>query len=222
MLAPASVNECAELTYLAFDLAEKYRNVVEILTDGAISQMIEKCTLPPAKEHDIDKFDWTLTGKPLGVKKNKMNNLTNIIGHPAYSEMMLNKFKTMFSEEQRWESVMTDDAELMLVAYGISSRVCKTAVREARAAGIKLGLIRPITVWPFPRKAFENLPESVKGFVTVEMSISSQMGEDIMMAAKNSKPLYGCLTNVNIPKAKEIVDFCLDVLAGKVEPMEVI
>lgn len=222
VLAPASVNECAELTYLAFDLAEKYRNVVEILTDGAISQMIEKCTLPPAKEHDIDKFDWTLTGKPLGVKKNKMNNLTNIIGHPAYSEMMLNKFKTMFSEEQRWESVMTDDAELILVAYGISSRVCKTAVREARTAGIKLGLIRPITVWPFPRKAFENLPESVKGFVTVEMSISSQMGEDIMMAARNSKPLYGCLTNVNIPKAKEIVDFCLDVLAGKVEPMEVI
>lgn len=70
--------------------------------------------------------------------------------------------------------------------------------------------------------AFENLPESVKGFVTVEMSISSQMGEDIMMAAKTANRLYGCLTNVNIPKAKEIVDFCLDVLAGKVEPMEVI
>lgn len=222
VLAPASVNECAQLTYEAFDLAEKYRNVVEILSDGGICQMIEKCTLPPAKEHDIDKFDWTLTGKPLGAKKTKHNNLTNRIGHEAYGELMSGKFAEMFENEQRWEEFFTDDAELVLVAYGISSRVCKTAVRQARGAGMKLGLLRPISVWPYPRKGFAKMPDCVKGYVTVEMSISSQMGEDILLATRHTKPLYGYLTAVNIPTAEGIIGRCGDILAGKVEPMEVL
>ncbi|MCH3950487.1 MAG: 3-methyl-2-oxobutanoate dehydrogenase subunit beta [Acidaminococcus sp.] len=222
VLAPASVNECAQLTYEAFDLAEKYRTVVEILSDGAISQMIEKCTLPEPKEHDINQYDeWTLQGRPLNGRHVKHNNYTNRIGHPAYTKMMREKYKAMFENEQRWEEVETKDAELVLVAYGISSRVCKSAVREARKNGMKIGLIRPISVWPYPRKAFEKMPDSVKGYVTVEMSISSQMGEDILLAMKHSKPLYGYLTAVNIPTTEGIVDFCKDVLAGKVEAMEV-
>lgn len=222
VLAPASVDECASLTYEAFELAEKYRNVVIILSDGAISQMIEKCSLPEPYEHDMDKFDWALSGKPLGERKNKATNLDRTIGYEAYEKLMKEKFSTMFNDEQRWEELMTEDAELILVAYGISSRVCKSAIRMARKEGIKLGLIRPISVWPYPRKAFENLAESVKGLVTVEMSISTQMGEDILLASKFQKPLYGYLTAANIPTPEGLISYCKDILAGTVEPTEVL
>ncbi len=222
VLAPASVQECADLTYLAFDLAEKYRNVVEILSDGAICQMIEKVYLPEAKEHDMDKFDWTLTGKPRDQKKNKAYNLSYYMGYEKYNAYMREKIETMYREEQRWESFMTEDAELVLVAYGISSRVCRTAVRQARKNGMKLGLIRPITVWPYPRKALEAMPESVKGYVSVEMSLTSQMGEDILIATKYSKPLYGYLTSKDLPTAEGIIDYCKEVMEGRIQPMEVL
>ena len=221
VFAPASVDECAQLTYLAFDLAEKYRNVVIILTDGAVSQMIEKCRLPGRKEHDIDQFDWTLSGKPLGAKKNKLNNMTNIIGHSDYQKYLFEKYAEMFENEQRWESLGVEDAELLLVAYGISSRVCKTAVMEGRKKGIKLGLIRPITVWPFPRKAFEKIPDSVKGFVTVEMCVATQLGLDVELTSKGRRALYSYLTGVNIPTAEGILAFCESILSGKQKPTEV-
>lgn len=222
VLAPASVDECASLTYEAFELAEKYRNVVIILSDGAISQMIEKCRLPEPYEHDIDKFDWTLSGKPLGEKKNKVTNLDRTIGVEAYEEIVKNKFTTMFNEEQRWEEVQTSDAELILVAYGISSRVCKSAVKMARKKGMKLGLIRPISVWPYPRKAFDDIPDHMKGYVTVEMSISSQMGEDVLLACKHKRPVYGHLTAVRVPTPEGIIRCCKEILEGKAEPMEVL
>lgn len=222
VLAPASVQECADLTYEAFDLAEKYRNVVEILSDGAICQMIEKCYLPEPHEHDMDKFDWTLTGKPRDARKNKAYNLSYYMGYEAYDKYMREKIEAMFENEQRWESFMVEDAELVLVAYGISSRVCRSAVRQARKEGMKLGLIRPITVWPYPRKAFKDVPESVKGYVTVEMSITSQMGEDILLATEFKKPLYGCLTSKELPTVEGIIDRCRDILAGKIKPMEVL
>ena len=222
VLAPASVQECADLTYLAFDLAEKYRNVVEILSDGAICQMIEKVFLPEEKEHDMNKFDWTLTGKPREQKKNKAYNLSYYMGYEAYNKLMRDKFKEMHDNEQRWESFQVEDAELVLVAYGISSRVCRSAVRQARKEGLKLGLIRPITVWPYPQKAFENVPSSVKAYVSVEMSLSSQMGEDILVASKNDRPLYGYLTSKDLPTVEGILEYCRDILAGNVQPMEVL
>ena len=196
--------------------------MVEILSDGAICQMIEKVYLPEAKEHDMDKFDWTLTGKPRDQKKNKAYNLSYYMGYEKYNAYMREKIETMYREEQRWESFMTEDAELVLVAYGISSRVCRTAVRQARKNGVKLGLIRPITVWPYPRKAFEAMPESVKGYVSVEMSLTSQMGEDILIATKYSKPLYGYLTSKDLPTAEGIIDYCKEVMEGRIQPMEVL
>lgn len=222
VLAPASVQECADLTYLAFDLAEKYRNVVEILSDGAICQMIEKVYLPEEKEHDKDKFDWALTGKPRDAKKNKAYNLSYYMGYDEYNKMMLDKFREMHDNEQRWESFMVEDAELVLVAYGISSRVCRSAVRQARKEGMKLGLIRPITVWPYPQKAFEEVPDSVKAYVSVEMSISSQMGEDILIATDHDRPLYGYLTSKDLPTVEGIIEYCQGILAGNVQPLEVL
>lgn len=222
VLAPASVQECADLTYLAFDLAEKYRNVVEILSDGAICQMIEKVYLPEPKEHDKDKFDWTLTGKPRAQKKNKAYNLSYYMGYEAYNKMAREKIETMAENEQRWESFQMEDAVLVLVAYGISSRVCRSAVRQARKEGLKLGLIRPITVWPYPRKAFESIPAAVKGYVSVEMSLTSQMGEDIRLAIGNDRPLYGYLTTKDLPTVEGIIDYCREILTGNVKPMEVL
>lgn len=221
VFAPASVQEAIDLTYMAFEKAVEYRNVVMILTDGSISQMMEKAVLPPKKEVDIDKFDWTLTGKPLGVKKNKAYNLDHTIGWEAWEKLMRNKFKTMHDNEQRWEEFQTDDAEIVLVAIGISSRVCKSAVRQARKEGMKLGLLRPISVWPFPQKGFDKMPDSVKAYVSVEMSMSSQMGEDIVRATKFKTPFYSYLTTKFIPTAEGIIDFCKDVQAGKVQQTEV-
>lgn len=221
VLAPASVQECADLTYLAFDLADKYRNVVEILSDGAVCQMIEKVFLPKAREHDIDQFDWTLTGKPRGEKKNKAYNLSYYMGYEKYDAYMRGKFCEMFENEQRWEDFETADAQLVLVAYGISSRVCRTAVRQARKEGMKIGLLRPISVWPYPRKAFAALPDTVKAYVSVEMSLTSQMGEDIRLA-DDSRPLYAYLTSKELPTAEGIIAYCREVLAGKAVPTEVI
>lgn len=222
VLAPASVQECADLTYEAFDLADKYRNVVIILTDGAISQMMEKCVLPEPKEHDIDQFDWTLTGKPLGAKKNKVYNLDHTIGFDAWNDMMAKKFKTMFENEQRWENFQVDDAEIILVAYGISSRICKSAVRQARQEGMKLGLIRPISVWPFPRKAFATLSNEAKALVTVEMSMSTQLGLDVQLANKKQIPTYSYLTTKFFPTPEGIIEYCKEIKSGNVNQMEVL
>ncbi|WP_409969365.1 3-methyl-2-oxobutanoate dehydrogenase subunit VorB [Bengtsoniella intestinalis] len=222
VLAPASVQECADLTYLAFDLAEKYRNVAIILSDGGISQMIEKVVLPEAKEHDKSKFDWAIKGyKAKDEPKVKVTNLDRSMDYATYDAMMRDKFKTMFETEQRWENFQTEDAEIVLVAYGISSRTCKTAVRRARAAGMKLGLLRPITVWPFPRKAFEQLPDTVKALVTVEMSLSTQLGLDVQLATNGQTPLYSYLTSKYVPTAQGVVDYCQSVLDGTAQKMEV-
>lgn len=223
VLAPASVQECADLTYEAFDLAEKYRTVVILLSDGGISQMIEKVVLPEAKEHDKTRFDWAIkAGKKAEEPKVKVTNLDRSMDYDEYDEMTRQKFRDMHENEQRWEEFMIDDAELIFVAYGISSRVCKSAVRYAREEGLKVGLIRPISVWPYPRKAFEDLPESCKAFVTVEMSLTSQMGQDLLMATKFAKPVYAYNSSKYVAKATQLTDFCKSVLAGNEKEMEVL
>lgn len=222
VLAPNSVNECANLAYDAFDLAEKYRNPALVLSDGAIGQMVELCDLPEPVEHDIDKFDWAIKGRPEGEKKFKATNLNWYMGDKPFESYIYDKYQTIAREEQRWESYQTEDAELILVAYGISSRVSKQAVKEARKEGLKLGLIRPITLWPYPKKAFQDLNDSVKGLMTVEMNILSQMLEDVAAATKYQYPLYTHATAIEIPQAKDIVAKAKEVLAGSVQAEEVL
>ena len=141
--------------------------------------------------------------------------------YDEYDQMMRDKFKEMHDNEQRWEEFMIDDAKLVLVAYGISSRICKSAVRRARQQGMKLGLIRLISAWPYPEKAFRNLPESVKALVSVEMSLSAQMGQDICLASRFKVPVYAYLTSKYVPKTQGIVDYCARVLDGKEKELEV-
>ena len=209
VLAPASVQENADLMVEAFDLAEKYRHPVLIASDAAIGQMIEAVEIPEFKEHDIDKYDWSIKGCKKGCEQRKIQNV--YYTHPDYENYLREKYEQMDREEQRYENILVEDAEIVLVAYGISSRVCRETVEVAREQGLKLGLIRPITLWPFPVKAFREA-KSAKGFLTVEMNILGQMTDDVRLATQENYPVdhYGSIfeipeTDGIIEKAKEML-----------------
>ena len=206
VLAPASVQENADLAVLAFDLAEKYRHPVLIGSDAAIGQMVEPVVLPEMREHDIDYADWVIAPRHRGEAQKVIWNTFYSMGTEAYADYLREKYRQMTEEEQRWEAVETDDAEIVLVAYGISSRISKEAVRIARARGIRLGLIRPITLWPFPQKAFDALGSQVKAFLDVEMSILGQMRDDIVLAVGNSRPVAVYSEFSNVPSEDVIVE----------------
>lgn len=205
VLAPASVQENADMAYEAFDLAEKYTHPVIVASDAAIGQMVEAVELPEFKEHDINKFDWVIKGRKEGEEKRIIENTYYAMGADKYKEYLLKKYNDIEETEQRWESVKTEDAEIVLVAYGISSRVSKEAVKIARAKGIKLGLIRPKTLWPFPKKAFDALGNSVKGFLSVEMSILGQMVDDIKLATHEKYPVECYNEFANVPETEIII-----------------
>lgn len=206
VLAPAGVQETCDLAYEAFDLAEKYRQPVLIGSDAAIGQMLEPVELPEMKEHDINTYPWAIRGRKKGEEKKVIMNTFYQIGPDAYMEFLQKKYKEIENNEQRWQSVRTEDAEIVLVAYGISSRICKEAVETCREKGYKVGLIRPITLWPFPKKAFDALSEQVKGFLCVEMSILGQMSEDVVLACHDRKPVENYGEFGNVPSSEVIVE----------------
>ena len=206
VLAPASVQENADLAYLAFDLAEKYRHPVIIGSDAAIGQMAEPVELHEMREHNIDEFDWAVHGRRKGEKQRVITNVYYQMGADNYMTYLREKYAQIEANEQRWESVCTEDAEIVLVAYGISSRVSKEAVKVARRRGMKLGLIRPITLWPFPKKAIDALGEQVKGFLCVEMSILGQMRDDVVLACGNRRPVEDYGEFANVPSVDVILE----------------
>jgi 2-oxoglutarate ferredoxin oxidoreductase subunit alpha len=214
VLAPSSVQETVDLVALAFDKAEEYRNPVLILTDAAIGQMIEPVSLPDMLECDPDRFDWSLKGKQGGQFRKHTSTMYYIAEFNKYIKA---KFDKIEANEERWESVLVDDAELVMVAYGISSRICKETVRLARAEGVKLGLIRPISLWPFPKKAFTNLAKSLKGFLTIEMSALGQICEDVALASRCKAPVYADLPGDKVPESDRLLVLAKDILAGKVK-----
>ena len=197
---------------LAFDLAEKYTHPVIVGSDAAIGQMVEPVELPEMIEHDIDTYDWAIRGRRAGEKQRIVMNTYYKIGPDKYITYLRDKYKAITENEQRWESVNTEDAEIVLVAYGISSRVSKSAVKMARAQGMKLGLIRPITLWPFPQKAFDALGEQVKGFLTVEMNILGQMADDVILACGNRRPVESYGEFSEVPSEKKILDIAAEML----------
>lgn len=203
VLAPASVQENADLMEVSFDLAEKYRHPVLIASDAAIGQMIEAVEIPEFKEHDIDKFDWTVKGCKKGDEHRKIQNV--YYTHPDYESYLLNKYTEIEETEQRYENIQVEDAEIVLVAYGISSRVCLETVEMARSKGLKVGLIRPITLWPFPVKAFEKAGNA-KLFLSVEINILGQMTDDIRLAVNGKVPVehYGSI--FEIPESEKIIE----------------
>ena len=201
-----SAQENADLAYMAFDLAEKYRHPVIVGSDAAIGQMVEPVELPEMHEHNIDQYDWVIRGRKKGEAKREIANVYYSIGADEYMTYLRDKYAKIEAEEQRWESVQTEDAEIVLVAYGISSRVSKEAVKMARREGIKLGLIRPITLWPYPKKAFDALGEQVKAYLVVEMSILGQMVDDVVLATGNRRPVESYGEFANVPDSKVILE----------------
>ncbi len=212
VLTPAGVQETADLTALAFDLAEKYRHPVIILSDAAIGQMMEPVSLPEPRKLGIDRFDWTVKGCKDGGKPRLITNLFYYMDD--YDSFLRGKYRAMRENEQRWESFRTEDAELVIVAYGISSRIAREAVRDARAAGLKLGMIRLITAFPFPEKAFAALPESCRALLTVEMSAIGQLADDVRLADRCRREVGSVCTGIRVPEKEEICAAARAMLAG--------
>jgi 2-oxoglutarate ferredoxin oxidoreductase subunit alpha len=204
VLAPNSVQEMADFVFLGFELADKYRNPVLMLTDGAIGQMMEKVVFP---KRDIKKIDkpWATTGKP---KDRERNIITSLFIQPEKMEQVnlhLNKkYEEISRNEVRFEEIMTDDADYLLVAYGLSARISHKVVLLARAKGLKIGLLRPITLWPFPSDVLNKLADRVKGMMTLELN-AGQMIEDVKLAVNGKVKVghYGRMGGI-IPSPEEV------------------
>ena len=191
VLAPASVQEMASLTIKGFDLADKYRMVSMILADGTIGQMMEPISFEDAEIASYDK-PWALTGTECKRKHNIVNSL--YLKADELEKMnfeRFEKYKVVEENEAMCEEYMMDDAEICVVAFGIASRVAKNAVAQARSQGIKVGLIRPITLWPFPTAALRAAADKVKSFISVELSMG-QMIEDVRLATECKRPVSLC------------------------------
>jgi len=189
VLAPDSVQEMADFVELGFDLSFKYRNPVLILTDGAIGQMMEKVYLKPHTPCSEEIPEWATTGKG---DKEKITIITSLYLEAQAKEIaslkMIEKYNEIKEKEVRFEEYYCTDADYLLVAYGTSARVCKKSVQIAREQGIKVGLLRPITLFPFPSVKINELADNMKGILSVEMS-AGQMIEDIELAVKGKTPV---------------------------------
>jgi len=185
VLAPASVQEMADFVKLGFELAFKYRNPVIMLSDGIIGQMMEKVELFPQQPR-LTEFDqsWATTGRTGGRERNIITSLDlDPARHERHNQKLQAKFKRMQEEEVRFELYECDDADYVMVAYGSSARICQKAVKISRAKGIKVGLIRPITLYPFPEAIIRKLTSQLKGIMAVELS-AGQMIEDVRLAVE--------------------------------------
>ena len=206
VLAPASVQEMASLTIKGFNLADKYLMTSMILADGTIGQMMEPISFEDA-EIEVYEKPWALTGTKGERKHNVVNSLYL---KPDELEVKnferFERYKIVEENEPMWEEYMMEDAEYCVVAFGIASRVAKNAVVAARAEGIKVGLIRPITLWPFPKKALAKAADQVKGFISVELTMG-QMIEDIRLYTGCKKPVGLCnRCGGMIPSPDEVLD----------------
>lgn len=213
--APGSVQEMADFMGIAFEKAEEYMNPVVVLTDGALAQMMEPVDLPEMKEHDPDKFDWSLKGKKGQPFRRVTSRSYYAQNYSTYDKYIREKMKNIEMKEQKWESIEIEDADVVLVAYGISSRICKEAIRAGRENGLKIGLIRPITLWPFPVNAFKNNSSNLKGYLTVEMSAFGQMTDDVAIASHMNYPIYTLATGNEVPDTNNIIQYCKEVIDGQ-------
>lgn len=212
VLAPASVQEMADFVALGFDLSFKYRTPAMILADGIVGQMMEKVTLPPARPRRTEEevraqCPWAADGRR---GRRQRNVITSLELSPQrmeeINERLQATYRRLEENETRWEETGTDDADMLIVAFGSVARICAKAREMAREQGLKVGIIRPITLWPFPKKAIAEAAKGKKGILCVELN-AGQMIEDVRLAVHDSVPVkhYGRLGG-NIPSPQEIVD----------------
>lgn len=206
VLAPSSVQEMADLTVKGFDLADKYRMTTMILADGTMGQMMEPVCLDYEVKETVDK-PWATTGTKL---EREHNIVTSLFLNPDELEDLnferFERYKYIEENEAMYEEYMMDDAEIAIAAFGIAARVAKNAINEARKQGIKVGLIRPITLWPFPTAPFKKAANQVKEIISVELSMG-QMIEDVRLASECKVPVTLCnRTGGMIPSPEQVLE----------------
>ena len=191
VFVPASVQEAIDLVGEAFEIAERYRNPVMILGDAVLGQMMEPVTLPePVDLSKIPQKTWATTGTGGARTPNVINSLyLDAELCEKHNFKLQEKYRQMAEREVRFEELNVDDADIILTAYGTSARVAVSAMKRARAEGLKVGMIRPITAWPFPYEPFRKASERVKAFLDVEMS-AGQMIEDVRLAVQDRAPIF--------------------------------
>ena len=190
VLAPSSVQEMASLTAEAFDLADTYRMPAMLLADGALGQMMEPVDFSVFPKRELPEKTWATNGTKSERKKNIVNSL--FIDPNELEDSIrarYERYAKVEADEVRYEEYMTDDADIILVAFGITARIAKSAVADMRKEGIKAGLLRPITLWPFPKKKLGELADTAKVFLSVEMSMG-QMVDDVRLAVNGKRPVH--------------------------------
>ncbi|MBK6875605.1 MAG: 3-methyl-2-oxobutanoate dehydrogenase subunit VorB [Ignavibacteria bacterium] len=216
VLAPSTVQEMVDHVKLAFELAFKWRNPVMILTDGALGQMMEKVELFPHTARTNEIYDWATVGKPKTRERTIITSLN--IQPEKMQEVNLHlqrKYKEIEKEEIRYEAIDCEDADLILVAFGLVARICKKAADLAKEKGIKVGVFRPITVFPYPYDALNQLADNTKLFLTVEMN-AGQMLEDVKLAINGKAPVefIGRMGGI-IPTPEEILHKIEEIYVGE-------
>ena len=214
VLAPASLQDAIRYMDLAFNLAEKYRNPVLVACDGTIGQMVESVEFPEVKGHNPDQYEWAIKHHRDGKMKIVTSKIYYDYTGKDYDRHIREKYERMKNNEELWEEYCTEDADLILVSYGTISRCCREAVAEGRAAGKKIGLIRPVTLWPFPVEAFHQRHIQPNAFAVVEMCANPQMAEDVALAARGVAPVYSFTTGAFIPSDEEILDMADRAMGG--------
>jgi len=205
VLAPSSVQEMASLTAEALDLADIYRMPAMLLADGALGQMMEPVDFSAFPKREVPEKTWATNGMGGKRKKNVVNSL--FIDPNELENSVVERYKRyaeIEKNEVKYEEFMTEDADIVIVAFGITARICKSAILAAREVGIKVGLLRPITLWPFPKTQIASLAEKTKAFISVEMSMG-QMVDDVRLAVNGRCPVhfYGRTGGI-IPSVEEV------------------
>ncbi|MCM1110426.1 MAG: 3-methyl-2-oxobutanoate dehydrogenase subunit VorB [Clostridium sp.] len=212
VLAPSTVQEMADFVALGFDLAFKYRTPALMLADGVVGQMMEKVVLPPFRPRRTDEeiarqCPWAVTGRPASRERNVVTSLELDSAMMEQNNIRFQETYRLIEEnEVRFETRFTDDADYLIVAFGSIARICLKTIEDAREQGIKIGLIRPITLWPFPTKEIRSLAAGKKGILVVELN-AGQMIQDVRLATSDSLPIYhyGRMGGI-VPNPTEILD----------------
>ena len=215
VLAPANVQEMADFVGLGFDLAFKYRIPAMILADGIVGQMMEKVVLPPFRPRRTDEeiarqCPWAVTGRAASRKPNVMTTLElDSATMEQNNERFQRTYRLIAENESRCQTYYTDDADYLIVAFGSVARICLKAIEEMRAKGIKVGLLRPITLWPFPQKQLAGIAAHTKGMLVVELN-AGQMIDDCRLATDCSIPTFhfGRMGGI-VPNPGEVADALL-------------
>lgn len=212
---PSSIQEAVDLIYTKWDVAEKYRIPMEILTVGRLGQMMETVEFPPMKEPK--KAEWGMDGR-----RNNPGDFAKAYPIPKQPEFFRKQMLEIEENEQVWETYMTEDAETVVVAMGLVGRVARKAVMSLREKGYKIGLLRPISAWPYPVKAYEQLPDCVKKIVNLETTSMGQILMDVLATTRKVKklhniPVYSWHRLMPLFTAAEIEDYLIKVENGEVE-----